>query len=115
MFLEQLYPFPEEEIQALFDRYAAAGEVVWVQEEAQNMGVWEYIRPRSRSCSETRGHCATSGDRGAPALPKVNGLAPEQPGGYHPPGTGYPGGESCDNGQERTGQLDQQANFTMHI
>ena len=43
--VEQLYPFPEQEIQALFDRYANAGEVVWVQEEAQNMGAWEYIRP----------------------------------------------------------------------
>ncbi len=43
--VEQLYPFPQTEVQALLARYAAATEVVWLQEEAQNMGAWEYIRP----------------------------------------------------------------------
>jgi 2-oxoglutarate dehydrogenase E1 component len=43
--IEQLYPFPTEEVQAILDRYANVTEVVWVQEEAQNMGAWEFVHP----------------------------------------------------------------------
>jgi 2-oxoglutarate dehydrogenase E1 component len=43
--VEQLYPFPLDEVQAILDRYQHVDEVVWVQEEAQNMGAWGYIRP----------------------------------------------------------------------
>jgi 2-oxoglutarate dehydrogenase E1 component len=45
MRVEQLYPFPLEEMQSALDRYPNVSEVVWVQEEAQNMGAWDYIRP----------------------------------------------------------------------
>jgi 2-oxoglutarate decarboxylase len=41
--IEQLYSFPEEELQALFARYPNLAEVVWVQEEPKNMGAWEYL------------------------------------------------------------------------
>jgi 2-oxoglutarate dehydrogenase E1 component len=43
--VEQLYPFPEAELSALLDQYAAASEVVWLQEEPANMGAWEFFRP----------------------------------------------------------------------
>lgn len=43
--VEQIYPFPTEEIQSALDRYPNATEVVWVQEEAQNSGAWEFVRP----------------------------------------------------------------------
>ena len=42
--LEQLYPFPEAPLRAILDRYEAAAEVIWVQEEPANMGAWSYIR-----------------------------------------------------------------------
>jgi 2-oxoglutarate dehydrogenase E1 component len=42
---EQLYPFPLDELQTTLKRYPNLTEVVWVQEEAQNMGAWEYVRP----------------------------------------------------------------------
>jgi 2-oxoglutarate dehydrogenase E1 component len=42
--IEQLYPFPDDELAAVFDRYDRA-EVVWLQEEPANMGAWEFIRP----------------------------------------------------------------------
>jgi 2-oxoglutarate dehydrogenase E1 component len=42
---EQLYPFPADEIRALLDRYPKLGEVCWVQEEPENMGAWEFVRP----------------------------------------------------------------------
>src|SRR5690606_23756681 len=43
--VEQLYPFPAEELQRIYERYPHLQEVLWVQEEAQNMGAWEFVRP----------------------------------------------------------------------
>jgi 2-oxoglutarate dehydrogenase E1 component len=44
--LEQLYPFPLEAVSTLIDSYPAVREVVWAQEEPQNMGAWRSIRHR---------------------------------------------------------------------
>jgi len=44
--LEQLYPFPVEQAAALLRGYPSLREVVWVQEEPQNMGAWRAIRHR---------------------------------------------------------------------
>ncbi|MFL5942136.1 MAG: 2-oxoglutarate dehydrogenase E1 component [Gaiellaceae bacterium] len=44
--IEQLYPFPVEQVQALFAGYPNLHEVVWAQEEPQNMGAWRAIRHR---------------------------------------------------------------------
>ena len=46
--IEQLYPFPAQQLQSLFARYPALREVVWLQEEPRNMGAWTYIAPRLR-------------------------------------------------------------------
>jgi 2-oxoglutarate dehydrogenase E1 component len=44
--IEQLYPFPTEEYQAILNRYPNVREVVWCQEEPQNQGAWYQIRHR---------------------------------------------------------------------
>jgi 2-oxoglutarate dehydrogenase E1 component len=44
--LEQLYPFPVQEMEAVLAKYANAREVVWCQEEPQNQGAWYQIRHR---------------------------------------------------------------------
>jgi len=44
--IEQLYPFPVEEKNALLASYPSLAEVVWAQEEPQNMGPWRAIRHR---------------------------------------------------------------------
>jgi 2-oxoglutarate dehydrogenase E1 component len=44
--LEQLYPFPVEAIAELLGRYPHLDELVWAQEEPQNMGPWRSIRHR---------------------------------------------------------------------
>lgn len=45
--VEQLAPFPFHEIKAFaFDAYPNATEIVWAQEEPQNMGSWMYVEPR---------------------------------------------------------------------
>ena len=41
--IEQLYPFPEERVRAVLQRFPGA-ELVWCQEEARNQGAWSYIR-----------------------------------------------------------------------
>jgi len=46
IFLDQLYPFPEEELAAELARHA--GEIVWVQEEPGNMGALSNIVPKLR-------------------------------------------------------------------
>ncbi|MFC5714332.1 2-oxoglutarate dehydrogenase E1 component [Thalassorhabdus alkalitolerans] len=46
--VEEIYPFPEEEIQEVISRYNNVKEVVWVQEEPSNMGAWTYIQPLLR-------------------------------------------------------------------
>jgi 2-oxoglutarate dehydrogenase E1 component len=44
--LEQLYPFPVDAYARLVASYPSLEEVVWVQEEPQNMGAWRTIRHR---------------------------------------------------------------------
>jgi 2-oxoglutarate dehydrogenase E1 component len=44
--LEQLYPFPVSAYDELLARYPRITEVVWTQEEPQNMGAWRAIRHR---------------------------------------------------------------------
>jgi 2-oxoglutarate dehydrogenase E1 component len=43
--VEQFYPFPEAALQAALAPYSDA-EWVWVQEEPENMGAWQFMRPR---------------------------------------------------------------------
>ncbi|MET0398008.1 MAG: 2-oxoglutarate dehydrogenase E1 component [Longimicrobiaceae bacterium] len=44
--VEQLYPFPVPETEAVLAKYPNAREVVWCQEEPQNQGAWYQIRHR---------------------------------------------------------------------
>ena len=44
--LEQLYPFPVDAYAELVATYPSLREVVWVQEEPQNMGAWRTSRHR---------------------------------------------------------------------
>ncbi len=43
--IEQLYPVPEKQLYTVLKRYAQAQEVVWVQEEPENMGALPYYAP----------------------------------------------------------------------
>ena len=43
--VEQLYPFPEKELEVQMNRYPSAEEIVWVQDEPQNQGAWTYMTP----------------------------------------------------------------------
>jgi 2-oxoglutarate dehydrogenase E1 component len=44
--LEELYPFPVEAVERIVDSYPRLEELVWAQEEPQNMGAWRATRHR---------------------------------------------------------------------
>src|SRR6202789_519454 len=54
IFLEQLYPFPEAELQAALDQPPSATEIVWVQEEPANMGALSYVQPHLKRLAGDR-------------------------------------------------------------
>jgi len=41
--VEQLYPFPEEQVASHINNYANANRYIWAQDEPINMGAWPYI------------------------------------------------------------------------
>ncbi len=42
--IEMLYPFPDRSVTELFATYPGLEKVLWVQEEPQNMGAWEFVQ-----------------------------------------------------------------------
>jgi 2-oxoglutarate dehydrogenase E1 component len=44
--LEQMYPFPEDDLRAVLARYPKATDFIWVQEEPANMGALSFVVPR---------------------------------------------------------------------
>jgi 2-oxoglutarate dehydrogenase E1 component len=71
--IEQLYPFPSEEYQAMLNRYPNVREVVWCQEEPQNQGAWYQIRHRLQELVMGRRPVLYAGRR--PAAAPATGIA----------------------------------------
>jgi len=44
--IEQLYPWPEAQLVDALDRYPAATDLVWLQDEPENMGAWGLVHER---------------------------------------------------------------------
>jgi 2-oxoglutarate dehydrogenase E1 component len=44
--IEQLYPFPKDEMARALVPYRATDEIIWCQEEPQNQGAWDQIKHR---------------------------------------------------------------------
>ena len=70
--IEQLYPWPADELNAVLQRYRSAREWVWVQEESQNMGAWSFMEPRLWALF---GRKIIYAGRNASASPAVGSLA----------------------------------------
>ena len=45
--VEQLYPFPADQMLQILDRYPNARDLVWLQEEPENMGAWSFVEART--------------------------------------------------------------------
>ena len=67
VFLEQLYPFPEQEVAAEFDRHGKNADIVWVQEEPANMGALFNMLPRLKRIA---------GDRPVLSVKRSSGASP---------------------------------------
>ena len=46
--IEQLYPLPKKQIDALLKKYKNAKTIIWGQEEPENMGAWTYMAMNMR-------------------------------------------------------------------
>jgi len=71
--IEQLYPFPTEEYEAVLKKYSAAREIVWCQEEPQNQGAWYNIRHRLQETGGARREVLYAGR--PPAAAPATGLS----------------------------------------
>src|SRR5579862_7588216 len=67
VFLEQMYPFPEQEVAAEFDRHGKNADIVWVQEEPANMGALFNMLPRLKRIA---------GDRPVLSVKRSSGASP---------------------------------------
>ena len=78
--LEELYPFPGDELKSLLSRYPALKEVVWAQEEPRNMGAVAYVGPRLRNVvpREVKLSHVARPERASPAEGKNIGHVVEQ-------------------------------------
>jgi 2-oxoglutarate dehydrogenase E1 component len=65
--IEQLYPFPSEEYEAVLHKYPNAREIVWCQEEPQNQGAWYQIRHRLQAKLSANDQLLYAGRAGAAA------------------------------------------------
>lgn len=62
--LEQLYPLPEKQIEAVVKKYNKAKKHLWVQEEPENMGTWGFML---RKFKAARLECISRRASGSPA------------------------------------------------
>jgi len=65
--VEQLYPFPSDEYEAILRKYSNAREIVWCQEEPQNQGSWYQIRHRLQAKLSAKHELLYAGRAGAAA------------------------------------------------
>jgi 2-oxoglutarate dehydrogenase E1 component len=68
--LEQLYPFPGDQVREVLSRYPESVEVAWCQEEPQNQGAW-YSAKHNIEASLERGHSLYYAGRPSAASPAV--------------------------------------------
>ena len=54
--MEQLFPFPVDDVRQLINRYTNLKEVVWVQEEPKNQGSWYYMQSRRTMIGALQDH-----------------------------------------------------------
>jgi 2-oxoglutarate dehydrogenase E1 component len=51
--IEELYPWPHAELEAVIDAYPNVEQVAWAQEEPKNQGAWSYVAPLLRVSAGT--------------------------------------------------------------
>ena len=69
--LEQIYPFPEKQLQNIINKYGKDCQFIWAQEEPENMGPWSFILRKWKFSPII---CCARNESGSPASgsPKVH-------------------------------------------
>ena len=65
--LEQLYPFPKEDISELFAKFSNAKQVVWAQEEPRNQGAWYFVREKMEGVLPSKSSLQYAGRKESPS------------------------------------------------
>lgn len=68
--IEELYPFPEEELKTILRSYQDATTIIWCQEEPMNQGAWYNIQHHLFACLTSKQQLSYTG-RAASASPAV--------------------------------------------
>ena len=68
--VELLYPFPADELEQVMANYPNLRELIWVQEEPENMGAWSYMAPHLTKLlkPEIQLHVIARPERSSPAV-----------------------------------------------
>jgi 2-oxoglutarate dehydrogenase E1 component len=66
--LEQLYPFPKQQLVDIFEVYPQVEELIWCQEEARNQGAWDSIKHRFGAYDYLKIACVSRSTAAAPAV-----------------------------------------------
>lgn len=64
--IEQLYPFPLRALARSLAKFAGA-KLIWCQEEPENMGAWQFVRPRIEQAAKLAGMAPAIAYAGRPA------------------------------------------------
>ncbi len=75
--VEQLYPWPYAQVAQVLEHYPNASEIVWLQEEPENMGAWNHIKGRLYEAHEST-HSIRRVSRQESASPATGVLAVHQ-------------------------------------
>ncbi len=76
--LEQIYPFPAEELEEALSAYPANAEVIWAQEEPRNMGAWRFVQESLQPMLELSGRTLHYVGRAESASPAAGSLKRHQ-------------------------------------
>lgn len=74
--IEQLYPFPMQQFEAVLKKYNKAKQFVWTQEEPENMGAWMYLLRKLRHLTNLE--VVARAESGSPATGSSKRHAVEQ-------------------------------------
>ncbi|MFV2003842.1 MAG: 2-oxoglutarate dehydrogenase E1 component [Gammaproteobacteria bacterium] len=78
--IEQIYPFPGEQLEALLSQYVNTDELIWCQEEPKNQGGWDFCKLRIPALVDKRWQLGYAGREpsAAPAVGSAKLHAKEQ-------------------------------------
>ncbi len=68
--VEQIYPFPGEQLDVLLQQYKGTNELIWCQEEPKNQGAWDFVKLRIPSFINARWQLGYAG-RAPSSVPAV--------------------------------------------